>query len=261
MKIFIGMDGNAVEKALERVLEFIENKAIVVESASEADVIIVGDTSQLRRYYETDKSFVLIAVDKPGHLPANVEYIPVTEVVADLLIYISERADSQPEVPEEVEVYKLGEQNEPKKQSDASLNILVVDDKSENLGKALELLGEEHFVTLAQRYSEAEKLIEEGNYDVVISDCQMPVDVSDSALSITSADIGQIVHNGIFLMFSATKKGARFAIVTDANHHTDWVSAILDNLTEPQMVNGQPVLLINYLGKRWDEALKKLLAL
>jgi hypothetical protein len=33
------------------------------------------------------------------------------------------------------------------------------------------------------------------------------------------------------------------------------------NLRQPQEVNGQPVLLINYMGKQWDKALKAVCAL
>jgi hypothetical protein len=46
--------------------------------------------------------------------------------------------------------------------------------------------------------------------------------------------------------------------VTDAGHHGDWVSALFDDsdLRKLQEVNGQPVLLINYMGKDWNKALK-----
>ncbi len=66
------------------------------------------------------------------------------------------------------------------------------------------------------------------------------------------------MHNGLFLVFSATMRGVRFVIVTD---HRDWVSAIFDDLHESQAINSQPVLFINYMSKKWDLALEKIMSL
>ena len=139
----------------------------------------------------------------------------------------------------------------------------MVDDKPENRRSALSLLQENHFVTLASGYHEALRLIRENAYDVVLSDCQMQPETEDSSLSVENVVIGETVPNGLFLIFHATKRGARVAIVTDANHHEDWVSAIFDDddIRKPQNVNGHTVLFINYMGKRWDDALEKILSL
>ncbi len=114
---------------------------------------------------------------------------------------------------------EIGKEFSPRETTTASQHVLVVDDKPKNLELAMTLLNPDNFVTLASGYDEGLRLIKENRYDVVLSDCQMKPDTKNSPLSVESIVIGQTVPNGIFLIFHATKRGARVAIVTDADHH------------------------------------------
>lgn len=266
MKIFIAIEG-PLRMSLERVLTTLlnQNLCLLTNSASGADLIIVSDNQTLHELYSDNKRFAFVSASmkQDRQFPKSVRWFEPTTVIAKLLSYIGEIAeetkrDTDDNRDAEVDVLEMEKEHSPRERNDG-LHILVIDDKEENLRAALELLGKDHFVSLADGYGVGKRLIEENDYDVVLADCQMPADIKGSALSINAVKLGELVHNGIFLMFPATRKGMRFAIVTNANHHMDWVSAIFDDLHEPQMVNGVPVLFINYLGKRWDEALKKLM--
>jgi hypothetical protein len=269
MQYFIAV-GGPIGDVLDAVLPQLIDPAVCgqAESAAEADLIIVFDESKLHEVYSTEKKFAVFSVKEIKFSAANVRWISVFEYITDLTAYVSEIAQeingASPDNDEvnQVRAIEMGVEYVPKNKEHA-LHVLVVDDKQENLLSALELLGEKHFLTLASGYGEGKQLIRANKYDVVLSDCQMPIQTKGSALSMEAItlSLGEVVHNGPFLMFPATKSGARFAIVTDANHHQDWVSAIFDDLRDPQIINGQPVLFINYMGKDWDKALEKLMSL
>lgn len=268
MKFFIAIDG-LVGNSLGHVLTtfFDSTTCCQVDIASEADLIIVQERQQLNELYSVEKKFAVISMEEIQSLPENVRWFHITTVVAELISYISEinKGVTIKKIDERVvtgEAIKTGVAYipVPRNKNDV-LHVLIVDDSQENLKLALELLGKKHFVTLAAGYGEGRRLIEKNFYDAVLSDCRMPVDIKNSAIHPNAVNLGETVHNGPFLMFPATKEGSRFAIVTDANHHQDWVSAIFDDLRDLQTINGQPVLFINYMGKRWDEALEKLMSL
>lgn len=262
MKLFFGIEGPLGLSMQQMARVFLEeNFCQLVDFSDEADLIIVGDKMCLHRLYSQEKHFVITSIENPGNLPSNCRWIRITELLVNILSYINEInysvsvSDKSEITCIETSVRYIPHDKEWVK------NVLVIDDNHENLKLALELLSDDHCVTLASGYNEGKKLIWENKYDVVLSDCQMPAEIEKSALSVHAVEIGGVVHNGLFLMFFATARGARFAIVTDANHHHDWVSAIFDELHGPQIVNGQPVLFINYMEKRWDEALEKLMSL
>ena len=232
-----------------------------VESASTADLIIIQDKRGLHELYEEGKWFAVVSLKEPDGLPDNVKWFHVTTVVPELVSYMAQIVkETEGMNTVSGQTVETGIEYVPGNTQQGS-RVLVVDDKQENLELALKLLGEKYFLTLASGYGQGEQLIRDNDYDAVLSDCQMPVYIENSALSTDAVKVGETVHNGLFLMFPATKKGARFAIVTDANHHQDWVSAIFDDLRDQQVINGQPVLFINYLGKQWDKAMEKLMSL
>lgn len=262
INIFIATH-NTADKALKQCLSLLGKSVNFVEEAYLSDMIVVTRRQELYQYYSKNKYFSFIPLDSflehskmPQTLPYNVRQFPVLEAVAGLFGYIAEIE----KLPLKKIYIQTGTEYTPKDKTEQSIRVLIIDDLAENLELALTLLGKEHFITLASGYREGKELITRNNYDAVLSDCQMQAD-TQSALSTSAVKLGENVHNGFFLMFPATKKGARFAVVTDANHHQDWVSAIFDDLHEPQIVNGQYILFINYMDKRWDEALKKLMNL
>lgn len=264
MRVHVTMSdvyGVALKQALQ-----VFNCEIALDSET-ADVIVVEDDLDLERLYTPHQHFIMASRRNPGDMPKNCSWLDIDSpaMLKPLLdslpgpkkVQTADQTTQAVEVSQEFETSKV---YAPKDTSHA-LRILVADDKTANLQGALDLLGGQHFVTLANGYGEGRRLIRDCEYDVVLSDCQMPFGSdTNTAFSAYASLVGQTVPCGTYLMFPATKKGAKFAIVTDGNHHQDWTSAIFDDLHEPQVINGQPVLLINYLGKQWDKALEALLA-
>jgi len=140
--------------------------------------------------------------------------------------------------------------------------ILVVDDRKENLEIATErLVGQQ--IVLANSPAEGFKYLKmcgskEDSFDVVLTDLNMkPDNMYGSSLNLSQYSPTAEVPAGLSIMFEATKRGIPVAIVTDANHHQDWFSAMFDHCKESE-VNGQKVVFYSG-GKEWDFALKRLM--
>lgn len=230
--------------------------------ADTADFIIVRTKEKMMSLYNTRQQFIIASNQPVTGLPENAVWFSVSQVVL-IASHILSVAKKQSANIEKGALVNTSVVYPPINPSAESLRVLVIDDKEENLVLALEVLNDQHFVTLASGYGMGAVLMDAHTYDAVLSDCRMPIDTYHGALSVDIIEIGKPEPNGPYLMFKATRKGSRFAVVTDGNHHQDWVSAIFDDddIRQPQTVNGQPVLLINYLGKRWDRALDKLMML
>ena len=266
MKIFINFQ-DPIKAALQQILPLMYAPHLICDNSEESDLIIVKDKSELHGLFKQDKFFAIFSLNEVDNLPSNARWLPMLDYPVPMGEYLEEvqaalNCQSPGAVSEGPRV-ECGVEYSPSEANAETKRILVIDDKLENRNLAMELLGKRHFVTLASGFGEGLRLVKANRYEVVLSDCQMLPEVKNSPLSIEAIVIGQTVHNGIFLIFHATKRGARVAIVTDANHHQDWVSALLDDgdLRQPQEVNGQPVLLINYMGKRWDSALEAITAI
>lgn len=271
IKVCVNID-NVTGNAIKVVLEVLCPEGImeVVDDPKIADLVIIDDRYALNKVYNEHQNFALFNMREQTGLPNNVRHFNLNpgdkNIVVALSIWIQELA-KRVEMGEKLPVvnkpiiqeFVLGSPLGPRQSSNHQFKILVVDDKPENLEKALADLGDLHQVTLADSYNQGLILIQNNSYDVVLTDCQMPPNLGvGSALSIDHIQIGQVVPIGLLLIFHATARGSKVAMVTDANHHQDWVSAELDHLRGPIIINGQKVLLINYLGKDWKTALEKL---
>jgi CheY-like chemotaxis protein len=134
--------------------------------------------------------------------------------------------------------------------------VLVVDDAAENLELAKALLTA-HDVTVARCLEDALKIAGDARFDAVLSDMNMRPDKTYPALNLDRYGVEETEAVGVSAVFEMTKRGVPVAIVTDANHHQDWFSAMFDVVKEAN-VNGQRVIFRNS-GKRWDRALKQLM--
>lgn len=259
MDIHVSID-SPVKNALQQSVQLFDFN-LEHQNPDTADVIVVDSKRRLHDFYTDHQHFVLLTTEEPDTLPDNAAWFHLNHAVLGIAQHLDDLQDKL-DTDEATTDIRTGTVHEPVNEpTEGTLHVLVIDDTTDNLQEALDRLSDKHYVTLAQGYDEGAKLISENKYDVVLSDCNMPVGTHHSALSMESVPVGETVPNGPYLMFDATKRGARFAVVTDANHHQDWASAIFDDLRAPQTVNGQPVLFINYMEKRWDEALEKLLNL
>ena len=100
-------------------------------------------------------------------------------------------------------------------------------------------------------------------FDIVLTDLQMPM--SSRTLGPSAFKLGQLVPYGILLMVEAAHQGAKHvAVVTDLNHHADWVSAAFDHFSYPVQIEGAKVLMMHAPmdsdgSKDWAAALARLM--
>lgn len=239
-----------------------------VETFEDAELVfVIGSRSLLNKHYSKDKIFVLFLFSKWDIEQYNNQENPENVLLGGLNLI------------ENVEMLKVAhglvsaqrgmacQIEEPKPQVDLPTNlvvtkgsykVLVIDDTQENLELATMLLQNKHSVVVANGFEEGMKMLQEGSYDCVLSDMQMPDNKHYGSFNMNVAKIGGTNPWGWFVVFEATSRGLPVAVVTDANHHNDWVSAGFDHLKKAE-VNGQKVLFFNHIGKRWDTALKMLL--
>jgi len=95
-------------------------------------------------------------------------------------------------------------------------------------------------------------------FDAVLTDMHMRPDKTYGSLNLDAYGVKETIPYGFAMMLEATTRGIPVAVVTDGNHHQDWVSAMFDDIKDAT-VNGQKVLFFNNIGKRWDKALKCLM--
>ena len=136
--------------------------------------------------------------------------------------------------------------------------VLVIDDNEDNLALARHLLQPQHQLVTACGFEQGMKALENGEFDAVLSDMEMPANKRYPSLSFSSTRLGEDYGYGFFSVFEVTSRGLPIAVVTAGNHHSSWISAGLDTLKKA-VVNGQKVLFYNSIGKRWDIALKALM--
>lgn len=237
-----------------------------VDSLEEAELVFVLERRALvNQNYTTDKVFILFLFhesDRKRHLED--QGVPENVLLGGMDLFGNiealKKAYNKVKALREKKVTPTVEQK-PAVQLPSDLavtkgtyKVLVIDDTKENLELAQVLLGGKHQVTIAAGFAEGMKALAENQFDVVLSDMHMPDNKHYGSFNMEVAKIGGTNPYGFFVIFEATAKGLPVAIVTDANHHNDWVSAGLDRLHGAK-VNDRVVLMFNHIGKRWDKAL------
>lgn len=146
----------------------------------------------------------------------------------------------------------LGDAVERVNSGSASVKILVVDDRQVNQLKAMMELGKDHDLTIASSYGQAMELLFKEQFDVVLTDCNLPVS-SYHGNDIRCKDIGRLVPYGFLIANEAKVRGARVAIVTDTGHHAnDPIGAALHKGTS------DPSVAVYNIYKDWRKALSDL---
>jgi CheY-like chemotaxis protein len=224
--------------------------------ADDAEVIFIyGDRKALLVQYRVDKLFCFISPKTAElNLPANVIHVNATSAITDAPKLLDALKKFQP-TQKLVQLHKLPEKIEETKVK--NLRILVIDDGQHNLVFAQALLGAHHNVTTTDRFETAMELLKTDSFDYVLTDLEMPGNLYYPALSPERIDLAGTYPYGLFIAFEATRRNLPVAIVTDGNHHENWISAALD-VHKMEVVNGKPVRFFNDIGKRWDLALVEL---
>jgi hypothetical protein len=227
---------------------------VSVPNTEHADVVfIVDDREMLAKHYRKDKVFAFFSTAKECNLPENVILIGMNEMIHQIASLMAFIKAFKPEVTKR-------EHHFPDNiiKVSRAYRVLVIDDVRENTDFAQALLAvQDHEVTIVPGFADGMKALKAGKFDFVLSDMHMPGNRHYPALSYDSYRLDETYEYGMLMVFEATALGIPVAIVSDGNHHGNWMSAAMDSLKKAT-VNGQPVLFFNNIGKRWDIALAEL---
>ncbi len=244
--------------ALTQVIGLVDDQWVACKSIDEAEVtFIIDDRAMLAELYRKDKMFAYFSTrkqDNQDNLPKNVFPLSLNE----MLPQISRMIDFIKAFKPEAETQRHHQFPDDVVKVSRPYRVLVIDDLRENLDFAQALLAVQgHDVTLTPGFAEGMKALKVGNFDFVLSDMHMPGNRHYPALSYEAYRLDEGYEYGMLVVFEATALGIPVAIVSDGNHHGNWMSAAMDSL-KMATVNRQPVRFFNNIGKRWDIALAEL---
>ncbi len=113
------------------------------------------------------------------------------------------------------------------------MKILVVEDKEMHQNSARETLSG-HEVTIIDTFTTAMEKMDKNNYDAVLTDMMLPMSNSNRLLTEESFKKEDEVPYGFIIALKAAACEAKYvAVVTDANHHHDAMSAALHYIGLP----------------------------
>lgn len=255
MKYFSSTPKDPVVLALIQVIQLTDDPWEETPTVEDAKIVfIIDDRAELARLYRKDRVFLFFSTRPERNLPDNVKSINLTgSMLGKIANLIQYAKDFIPPV----EVKKVHAMPEAPVKTRGRYRLLVIDDTPENLAFAMALLGQDHDVVTAAGFAEGMALLKSQKFNFVLSDMQMPANKHYPALANDAYRLDETYAYGMLAVFEVTSLGIPIAIVTDANHHGDWMAAALDHLKKAE-VNGQPALFFNDIGKRWDKALAAL---
>lgn len=224
IKICIAMEKGPLSGSIKNVLQVLqkEGSLLFTERASEADIVIFTNVSNVGRDYDKNRVYAYLDVcGETPSLPEEVIVVKEQNTIIGLTNLIEKaRKNFQPdtETPD-------SESEEPVILPGA-LHILVIDDTRQNIESAKKTLSGQ-YLTTASGYEEAMEILQKNNFDMVLTDLHLPM----SSKSMGSKfRLGELVPYGILLMVEAARQGAKYvAVVTDLSHHDDPFSAAFDH--------------------------------
>jgi len=252
---YFAPQSSSLIRAIIQVIQLTDSPWIECTNADEASVILIyDDRGCLADTYRANKAFIFLSEKKQRNLAENVVQVSPSNIIGEMPKALEFAKAFKPDVP----VLVAFQMPSDLVSTQRRCQVLVIDDKRENLDAAKALLEPRgHQVTVALGFAEGMRHIEMKKFDYVLSDMAMPGNRYYMALSYDAWRLDQTYEYGMGVIFEATSRDMPVAIVTDANHHGNWMSAMLDILKKAT-VNGKPVLFFNHIGKRWDIALAEL---
>ena len=256
-----------VSRAFLQVFKLTSGQLSIVSLGDKPNVILLSDKEHLPEMYREDIFFAILVKGTQEIRDASTCNIPKNVFLLDPLnIFVGDH--SAIKFVEKLEAWAgpaTGNEKDedfsgivPFKQDDW-YNVLVIDDRPKNLRLAHHVLKGQQVVT-ARSLKEGLHFLDSSKFHVVLSDMNMPPDKYYPSLNLDSYGLMETVTYGFAAIFEVTKRGVPLAIVTDGDHHRDWVSAMIDKIPGPHTVNGQKVMFYNQYGKRWDQALNHFMA-
>jgi CheY-like chemotaxis protein len=258
------MKDGPLPKSIKKVLSTLvgEGQVTFVEKMSEADLVIFTEVHDIEREYNKEKSYAFLEVS-PSHnkptLPENCATLQPTELLLGLIQMIQ---DISKKLMLIAEVLLVSDEVGTTEVLPNAKRILVIEDTPKHQVSAKAGLAG-HKLTVVTGYEEAMEILGKEKFDVVLTDLQMPM--SSRTLGPDAFKLGQLVPYGLLLRDEAAHQGAKYvAVVTDLNHHADWVSAAFDHFSYPMQIEGARVMMMHAPmnpdgSKDWATALNKLM--
>lgn len=254
-----------ITQALIGILTGFKEGVGATENADDADIVLVTSFEELRKAYNRNHAFILVSHDPLNHDVRQPDNVFVAKCAGP---GVSNALHTTFEALNNALRWKSNAKPQAVKQFamptilpgfSKSWRVLVIDDTSTNLERAMQLLVGQQIV-LAKGPEEAMRYLnlKGETFDAVLTDLNMLPDRAYPALNLDRYGVGETIPNGFAIVFEATARGIPVAVVTDGNHHQDWTVAMFSRVTGAT-VNGQKVLFRNDPHKRWDTALHALL--
>lgn len=244
VRIHLAMKDGPVPRSIRQVLPIVgdETSHTYVESQAEADLVIFDEVRAIERGYDKEKSYAFLQMPgvKAPRLPDNCEVINALCILGGLIDVISKARLRLP--PPAMSAVEEEEETTVSFLPDA-LRILVIEDTPRHQASArVDLAG--HRLTVATGYEEAMQILAREKFDYVFTDLMMPM--SSLMLGTEAFKLGELVPYGIMLMIEAAHRGASYvAVVTDLNHHANWLSAAFDHFRYPVEIDGAVVMMMH----------------
>jgi CheY-like chemotaxis protein len=255
IRIHVAFSANPLDIAIKQIFGA---PVRFVETQEEADLILFTEVRQIEKGFDKKKSYAFLKLQLGSYpeMPPNVRIIAdisvqaICEVISEVAATLAPTPASQEVVAEEPVVELLPD----------ALRILVIDDTSKYIASAKKGLAG-HCLTTATGYQEAMDLLDNEEFDVVLTDLHLPM----SSLTMGNKfKLGEPVPYGILLMIEAARQGVKkVAVVTDLSHHDDPFSAAFDHYSRfPISIEGATVRMlharVNEEGKDWADALVRI---
>ena len=199
-----------VDLAIKAVIELLNGSVEYIDDPFSANLIIAENANALLQYYDKDGYYLLI-----GHRPSkkkqpdNVRVAPCTssDFFTSLMEILSMEFSERPTIEFRLDQHIV---------RGSAYKILVVDDTLiHQVSAAKQITGCD--LMIARGYDEAMTMLLEYQYDIVLTDLEMP-----TSSKISEPVLGELIPYGFLLYTEAAKRGAKhIAVVTDLNHHTD----------------------------------------
>jgi len=207
-----------------------------VENAYEAHIIIAENAKDLIPFYCKEREFIIFSNSLRNDQEAkNVHEYGISQAI-DVMTFPAIHA--QKDLPEVLPGPAKVLSNRRIKNEEAK-HVLVIDDTFKHQCSAIELLSE-FDLTIATGYDEAMELLGKENFDVVLTDMEMPM---SSRGAIATHVLGKLIPYGLLIEKEASLRGIKqIAVVTDLNHHTDPFACAFDYFSQYDFeINGSHV--------------------
>ncbi len=119
------------------------------------------------------------------------------------------------------------------------MRILVIDDQPRNIASARETLKGHEVITI-DTIAEAFRVLKEGRVhgvDAVLTDLFMPLGGFQGAMSSPESDPSLPLPAGLAFALRTVNLGIRTVILSDSDHHRDWICSLLDLIRTPDPSN------------------------